>query len=99
MYASPSRALAELALPPTNDNYWSRIATASPEIPSDRLRAELKVSLSPHDLHIADGRSQSLSPATKRKIEAIIGVAIEKRESVGPDDRINRSVPIRERTP
>lgn len=31
MYASPGRALAELALPPTNDNYWSQIATATPE--------------------------------------------------------------------
>jgi TIR domain-containing protein len=99
MYASPTRGLAELALPPTNDNYWSQIATATAEVRADRLRAELRVSFSPYGLHIADGRSQPLSQATKRKIEAIIGVAIEKNERVGPDGRICRSVPIGERIP
>jgi TIR domain-containing protein len=99
MYASLGRGLAELALPPTNNNYWSRIATATPEARSERLRAELRVSFSAHGLHIADGRSQHLSQATKRKIEAIIGVAVEKNERIGHDGRICRSVPIRERIP
>jgi len=99
MYASPGRGLAELALPPTNDNYWSRIATATSEVRSDQLQAELRVSFSPHGLYIADVRSQPLSPVTKRKIEAIIGVAIQKQERVGQDGRICRSVLIRERIP
>jgi hypothetical protein len=99
MYASPGRGLAELTLPPTDDNYWSRIATATSEVRSDQLQAELRVSFSPHGLYIADVRSQPLSQATKRKIEAIIGVAIQKQERVGQDGRICRSVLIRERIP
>jgi uncharacterized coiled-coil protein SlyX len=99
MYASPGRGLGELALPPTNGNYWSRIATATSDVRSDRLRAELRVSFSPHGLHIADGRSRPLSQATKRKIQAIIAVAIEKHERIRQDGRICRSVAIRERPP
>jgi hypothetical protein len=99
MYASPGRALAELALPPTKDNYWSRIATAPPDARSDQLKAELRVSFSPHGLHITDSSSQPLSQTTRRKIEAIIAVAIEKRECVGHEGRVCRSVPIRERIP
>ena len=100
MYASPGRALAELALPPTNDNnYWSRIATVVQEVRTDQLRAELRVSFSPHGLQLADGTSQYLSQTTKRKIEAIIGVAIAKHERLRNDGRICRPVPIKERTP
>jgi len=99
MYAGSGRGLAELALPPTDDNYWSQIAVATPEAQSDRLRAELRVSLSSHGLHIADEKPQRLSQSTQRKIEAIIGVAIGKHEPVGPDGRITRPVPIRDRMP
>jgi TIR domain len=97
MYANPERGLAELALPPTEGNYWSQIATATPEVQQDRLLAELRVSFSRHGLYMADAKAQPLSPATKRKIEAIIGVAIEKQERVGDDGRMCRSVPVRER--
>jgi hypothetical protein len=98
MYASPGRALADLALPPTNNNYWSQIATASPEVRSDQLRAELRVALSPYGLHLPDARGQPLSNATRRKIEAIIGVALGKHERVAQDGQICRSVPIQEST-
>jgi hypothetical protein len=94
MYASPGRALAELALPPTNNNYWSQIATSTPGLRSDQLRAELRVSLSPFGLHIPDAEGQRLSNTTKRKIEAIIAVAIKKHEQVARDGQIRRSVPI-----
>jgi hypothetical protein len=40
-----------------------------------------------------------ISSAVKRKIEAIIGVAIEKNERVGQGGEIRRSIPIRESTP
>jgi hypothetical protein len=96
MYASSGRALAELALPPTNNNYWSQIATATPGLRSDQLRAELRVSLSPFGLHIPDAEGQRLSNTTKRKIEAIIAVAIKKHEQVAQDGQIRRSVPIEE---
>jgi hypothetical protein len=99
MYAPDGRGLAELALPPTNNNYWSQIATASSEVRSDQLRAELRVSLSPYGLHIPDTRSQPLSNVTKRKIQAIINVAIQKHEQIAEDGRICRSVPIRESAP
>jgi hypothetical protein len=99
MYASPGRALAELALPPTNGNYWSRIATATPEVLTDQLRAELRVSFSPHGLQLLGATSKDASPATTRKIEAIIGVAIAKQERVRHDGRVSRPVPIRERVP
>jgi len=98
MYASPGRALAELALPPTNnDNYWSCIATVVQEVSKDQLRAELRVWFSPHGLQLSDDTSQHLSQTTKRKIEAIIGVAIAKHECLQHDGRICRLLPIRER--
>jgi hypothetical protein len=96
MYASSGRALAELALPPTHNNYWSHIATATSETRSDQLQAELRVSLSPHGLHIPDARARPLSNTAKRKIEAIITVAMQKDERVAADGQICRSVPIRE---
>jgi hypothetical protein len=96
MYASSGRALAELALPPTHNNYWSHIATATSETRSDQLQAELRISLSPRGLHIPDSRARPVSNTTKRKIEAIITAAVQKHERLSPDGQIRRSVPIQE---
>jgi hypothetical protein len=96
MYASSGRALAELALPPTENNYWSQIATADSDLRSDQLQAELRVSLSPSGLYIPDAKGQPLSNTVKHKIEAIITVAINKHEQVAQDGQISRSVPVEE---
>jgi hypothetical protein len=82
--------------PPTNNNYWSQIATAASELRSDQLQAELRVSLSPSGLHIPDAEGQPMSNTIKHKIEAIIAVAIKKHEKVAQDGQIRRSVPIEE---
>src|SRR5205807_1153798 len=96
--AEAGKGLAELALPPTDgDNYWARIGTAVSEVEADRLRAELRVSFSPQGLHIFNDKSLPLSAAKTRKIEAILGVAIEKQERIGQGDRICRELPVRER--
>jgi hypothetical protein len=98
MYVSAGKALAELTLPPANNNnYWSHIATATSETRSDQLRAELRFSLSPHGLHISGASARPPSNTTKRKIEAIITVAIKKHEQVAQDGQICRSVAIEER--
>jgi hypothetical protein len=47
-------------------------------------------------LHIPDAEGQPLSNIAKRKIEAIIAVAIKKHEQVAGDGQICRSVPIEE---
>jgi hypothetical protein len=98
MYATQERGLAELSLPPTKgkSNYWSRIAIAAPELQSDQLRAELRVMLTPNDLHITGEVSRPLSQSAKRKIQAIIAAAIRKHEQFDQNGRIRRQVPIRE---
>jgi TIR domain len=102
MTAEPGRALADLALPPTEGNYWSHIATATSKVRTEQLRAALRVSFSSHGLQIANERSPPLSPALKRKIRAIIDVTIKKehekeRKRLGQDGQVSRSVLIRER--
>jgi len=95
--AEPGRTLADLALPPTDGNYLSRIGTANSKVQRQHLRAELRVSFSPHGLLIDNERRPPLSPVLRRKIEAIIGVAIEKCERVRQDGQISRQLLVRER--
>ena len=97
MSAASGRGLAELALPPTDGNYWSRIGMATTETRTDQLRAELRVSFSPQGLQIFNDKSLLVSPAKTRKIEAILKVALEKQEGMGQDGRICRELPVRER--
>jgi hypothetical protein len=97
--AEPGKALAERALPPTDGKYWSRIATATPEIQHELLRAELRVAFSARGLHIINENMQQMSQRTRRKIEAIVAAAINKHERIGQDGQITRSVPIQERIP
>jgi hypothetical protein len=98
MYAEAGRGLGALALPPTDGNYWSRIGTATREVQPARLRAELRVSFSAQGLRIFNDNSPPPSPATTRKIKAILGVAIGKQERIGQNGQICRELPVRERT-
>jgi hypothetical protein len=98
MFADPGRGLAEIALPPTEGNFWSRIGTAAPAVQTDQLRAELRVSFSPQGLQVYNDGSSAQSPAKTRKIEAILKIAIEKQERIGAGGRICRELPIRERS-
>jgi hypothetical protein len=97
MNATPGTGLSHLALPPTDGNYWSRIATATPHLQSSNVSAVLSVSFSPYGLYLADETSLPLSQTAKRKIGAILAVALEKNEKVDSNGRIRRSVPVSER--
>ncbi|KYG22373.1 hypothetical protein SE92_20900 [Bradyrhizobium sp. AT1] len=95
--AKPGTGLSHLALPPTEGNYWSRIATAPPHLEPSKITAVLSVSFSPYGLYL--GEKSPLSQASKRKIEAILAVALEKNERLDPSGRIQRSIPMVERKP
>jgi hypothetical protein len=90
--------LEELPLPPARgENKLSKIATAAPDVDLGKLDATLSISLCPEGLFVfgADDIG-GISPSTKKKIAAIIGVAVSKDLSA-QSGRLERPVPILER--
>jgi hypothetical protein len=100
---SPKGTLAELALPPSrNENYLSQIATATADVETDQLEAELTVSLNVEGVHIYGELNRRQAPKTMKSIAAIMNVAMSKaatRDS-GPtrDGKLRRKLLVRDRS-
>jgi hypothetical protein len=96
-------SIAELALPPAeNENYLSKVAAASDEVATDRLRAELAVDLNVEGLYIADAE-RSPSPRILMNIQAIIDTVVTKTatsedQSVVPTGKLRRKLRVIDRT-
>jgi TIR domain-containing protein len=96
---SDKPVLAELALPPaSNENYWSRVASATRDVKADQLSAELIVTLSTEGLYLVDYSGQEPSQSTQNRIKAIMSIAARKDQSVNETGRICRPIPVKERT-
>jgi class 3 adenylate cyclase len=92
-------SLAGLALPPTpRENYLCQIATASADVETEKLQAELRVSLDIEGLYLADDIAPLVSPSKKKQIEAIVGVAAKKGHQRIANGEIRRSIEVRERS-
>lgn len=91
--------LAELALPPSpNENYWSQVATATADVETGHLKAELTVSLSPEGLLVSGDKGGIPSRATRDKIEAIMAVAAKKNRPLDGAGQIRIPIPVKERS-
>jgi hypothetical protein len=96
-------SLAELPLPPSrNENFLSRVATASPEVKAPQLKAELIVSLNVEGLFVF-GCKRDMSPRTEAAIKAIMGVvrtktALTKHQTIDAAGQFRRKLPVQERT-
>jgi class 3 adenylate cyclase len=91
-------SLAELALPPTpRENYLCQIATATAEVETEQLQAELRVSLDVEGLYLADDIAPLVSSKKKKQIEAIVAVAAKKNFHRIANGEIRRPLEVRER--
>jgi class 3 adenylate cyclase len=92
-------SLAELALPPSapKENYLCRIATATIDVESTRLWAELHVSLDVEGLYLADDIASKVSRSTKNQIKAIMSVAAQKNHQKVEGGEIRRRIEVTER--
>jgi class 3 adenylate cyclase len=89
-------SLAELALPPTpNENYLCRIASATSELKSETVRAELRISLDVEGLYLAG--DLKISSAKMKQIAAILAVAMTKNHQVVENGVIRRPLAVRNR--
>jgi hypothetical protein len=93
-----SPSIAELALPPSeNENYLSRIAGATEEVATDRLSAELRVTLNVEGLYLPEAEQQrTTSRRTLMNIKAILDTAIAKAET-NEDESIESTGKLRRR--
>lgn len=95
-------ALAELALPPTeNENYWSKLATTTHDVATDKLSAELQVSLSTEGLYLTAERLPS--QRTLKHLQAIVDIVLAKstgdnNQTVGQGRKLRRKVKVTDRT-
>jgi hypothetical protein len=87
--------LSGLPLPvEEHENYWSKPAVAAPDTDVRTIRAVLTVSFCSEGLYLSDPDSLSFSPATSKKIAAILTV-LSERQNAG---LVKRDIPVRERT-
>jgi hypothetical protein len=91
-------SLAELALPPTpRENYLCQIASATADVESTGMKAELQISLDIEGLFLADEVVSKISPSKKKQIEAIVAVAATKNHHQIERGIIRRKLPVRDR--
>jgi TIR domain len=94
--------LAELTLPPApNENYLSKVATATAEVDAEDLIAEVIVSLSPEGLFLPEEKSRMPSVRMQTKIKAIMGVVATKlpgTNDVMKAGQFRRRLRVRERS-
>jgi hypothetical protein len=74
-----------------------RLASATADVESDRLHAELRVSLDVEGLYLADDIAARVSPSKKKQIESIIAVAAKKNHQQVEDGVIRRRLLVRDR--
>ena len=97
-------AIADLALPPAdNENYLSKIATATADVKISALNAELTLLLNAEGLYLADEKRAPLSPRMKNKIKAIMDIVIAKTAAttdqiITSKGMLRRKLPVRERS-
>jgi hypothetical protein len=91
-------SLAELALPPTpRENYLCQIASATADVESANMQAELHVSLDVEGLFLADEIGSKMSSSKKKQVEAIVAVAATKRHYQIEKGIIRRKLSVRDR--
>jgi hypothetical protein len=97
-------AIADLAFPPAeNENYFSKVATATADIKTSQLRAELILSLSAEGLHLTNEKGNALLPRMQNKIKAIMDVAAAKITATNDRSNVSngllrRKLTVRERS-
>jgi hypothetical protein len=95
--------LADLALPPSpNENYLSKIATATADIATGKLSGQLTVSLNVEGLHLAEHNKRVPSQKTLSSIRAIMEIAVTKverseAERIKQSRQLRRKLIVRER--
>jgi hypothetical protein len=96
-------SLTELPLPPAEEeNYLSKVATASADVESGQITAELVVSLNVEGLYLVDD-ARDLSPRAGTDIKAIMDVVKAKvaksnHQSVDENGQFRRTLLVRERS-
>jgi class 3 adenylate cyclase len=90
--------LGKSALPPTHgENELSEIAIAPPELATDSLKVELRISLNPEGLYLADEIKENFSEIEAMHIKAILRAAAGRNEPV-VRGQIRKPLIVRERS-
>jgi hypothetical protein len=72
--------LGKSALPPTHgENELSEIARVTPDIEAGNLKAELRISLNPEGIYLADELKSNFSEMEAKHIKAILRAAIGRK--------------------